>query len=163
MVPKTIRVRYPIPRSPVGLIRDSVGVVLLIRPRQNMSNPGKRVIGSLVGGSILLLLLGTGNIIFANLKLSNYQVIFERVTDDLEKEGVSNPVRTLRDAEMGVNVSPNREKLSQHIERLRQRMQFYQFVSLGGKSLLGLSAILLLAAILLRGTFRYLGKPVDEV
>lgn len=110
----------------------------------------KRINQGAAGGAILCLLLGMGNIIFAGRKLDAHKALIEKATAELRKKENQPEGKSFTALKQPGSFLPavNLDKEARYIERVRQRMKFYEIVMLGGKILLGASGILTLMAVL---------------
>ena len=97
---------------------------------------------TIIGVALVCLFLGAGNILFAQFKYQQYSTLLSEANAELARpeSGLSLPL-------MG---SPlNIDKQTQHITRLRVRLDFYSLVILGGQILLALGAMTLAACLLM--------------
>ncbi|MBN8548883.1 MAG: hypothetical protein J0M12_06175 [Deltaproteobacteria bacterium] len=106
-------------------------------------HPAKnRTLQTLLGVALVCVALGIGNIIFAQFKYNQYSDLLSEANAELARpeSAVSLPL-------MG---SPlNIDKQTQHITRLKVRMDFYSLVILGGQTLVALGGIGLAACLLI--------------
>jgi len=104
---------------------------------------GNRLKRLFLGISIVLLTLGVGNIAFGTYKMKEHLFILsealrERTIPKVEQAPFSIPI---------LDRYVNLDKQAQHISRVQSRVSFYEFVILGGKGILAIGAIFLLAGV----------------
>ncbi len=96
--------------------------------------------------SIFLIVLGLGNIIFGTSRARVYSDVYFKL-------------EALKTTESETALSKfDEEKLDNRLKRAKARMDFYRFVGLGGKSLLVISALLILYCLYYSKDFEK--KPV---
>lgn len=107
-----------------------------LRPVKN------RNMRTVLGLALICLGLGVGNIFFGQFKYSQYQTLLSEATAELARpeSGISLPL-------MGPAL--NIDKQTQHITRLKVRMDFYSLVILGGQCLVAIGAMALAACLLM--------------
>jgi hypothetical protein len=97
---------------------------------------------SLLGVALICILLGAGNILFGQLKANQYSTLLSEARAELAR-----PESTLSLPLLGPTM--NIDKQTQHITRLEIRVDFYNFVVLGGQCLVALGFISLAACLLM--------------
>ena len=108
----------------------------------------KRITQAFIGTAIVCFLIGIGNIIFGRIKWSDYRDIMIQATAEMNPE--RQPVHSLWKRSSPFLPGPNMDKQARYIARIQQRLEFYEFVMLGGKFFLAFSFVILLAALLFR-------------
>lgn len=105
--------------------------------------------------AIFLIALGLGNIIFGASRSQEFTKVLNKLETikKIEEINVSEPF----DQNLVVN-KVDSEKLDSGIKRAKAKLDFYRFVSLGGKCLLGISALLILYCLYYSKDFEK--KPV---
>ncbi len=94
-----------------------------------------------LGLAILLLTLGIGNLAFGKHKKAEYIQILSEA-----KAGVTIPeLGETPFSKPTYDRYVDLDRQQKHLERVQSRVNFYEFVMLGGKALLGLAGIFLLA------------------
>ena len=101
-----------------------------------------KVARTLFYASIIALCLGIGNITFGNIKYSEYKTALEEIKKERRTAEPQSKISIL-------DTKPTKKTSKQQLRRIRARLSFYDFVILGGKVLLGIAGILLLALLVL--------------
>lgn len=116
-----------------------------------MRKSQKRNLKSVIYISLLLIVLGIGNIVFASSKLKLYGELYRRLNSvnqelfrDPQTEQVPREKAEKLSAGSEESVSAEAQRLEARIARAKARLDFYKTVSMGGKCLLVTSALLLL-------------------
>lgn len=91
-----------------------------------MNKALNRKLKSVLYAAILLIILGIGNILFAASKAQVYSDLYRKLLQISKEESP---------------ISPN---IDMRLKRAKARLDFYKVVNMGGKSLLVISALLLL-------------------
>lgn len=106
------------------------------RPAKNRS------VRNWIGLALICAALGAGNIVFGQFKYNQYQFLLSEATAELARpeSGISLPL-------MGPAL--NVDKQTQHMTRLKARMDFYSLVTLGGQCLVAVGAMVLAACLLM--------------
>lgn len=99
----------------------------------------------------VLVILGSGNILYGGSKLRQYTEVVSKAHEDLASPEIDVPLPSLTQYK-------NKEKEAQQLRRVKARLDFYSYVVLGGKILLAVGAAILLS-FLLRRRPRRLRKP----
>ena len=100
-----------------------------------------RPVRTLITGGSLCLLLGFGNTTYGSFKLKEYEFLLSKAASELATPYPAHP-------ELPFKLEVNTDKQVLYINKLKSRISFYSFVVLGGKSILALSGILFLGALL---------------
>ncbi len=114
----------------------------------------KRRLQTLFAWAGLCLALGIGNIAFGQFKYAQYSALLSEATAELAR-----PENTVSLPLLGPALNVDRQ--TQHIGRVRLRMDFYAFVILGGQALTALGAILLGITLLKRKAANTDDQPQD--
>lgn len=95
---------------------------------------------------IFLLLLGIGNIAVGHYKGEQYNQVLEELSEPHPSANLVNasPLRRIEFVRHSAN------RLSQRQSKARARRDFYQLVTFGGKSFVGLSIVLLFSGLCVR-------------
>lgn len=88
--------------------------------------------------SLALILLGVGNIVYGDYKAREYAKLVNQAAQELNRPKTGKPDPLFSPT---VNV----DKQNQHIRKLDALLSYYQFVKIGGKGILALAGIVLLA------------------
>lgn len=110
----------------------------------------KRKNQAAAGAAILCLLLGVGNMIFAQRALERHGTLLQKAKVELEQRETQQKGKSLSALKQPGRFLPdlNLDKQARYISRVQKRIQFYEFVLFGGKILLGASGVLALVALL---------------
>ena len=119
------------------------------------ANPrDKRKLQTLLAWAGLCITLGLGNIIFGQFKYAQYSSLLSEATAELAR-----PESTISFPLLGPALNVDRQ--TQHISRVRLRLDFYSVVIQGGQLLTGLGA-LLLGYVLIRRTWPLSEDPTHN-
>lgn len=98
---------------------------------------------SLLGVALVSILLGIGNLLFGQFKYAQYSILLSEATAELASPESSASLPLLGPA---LNI----DKQTQHINRLKGRLDFYSIVILGGQIFIAIGSICLLGGFLAR-------------
>jgi hypothetical protein len=101
-----------------------------------------RSIRTQLGIAVMFIIMGFGNVIFANLRYNEYSSLLEKARSELRDHSHER----VRDLPVFVPAM-NLDEQSKYINKLKARLNFYEFVIMGGKYILSLAGILLLGCL----------------
>ena len=123
----------------------------------------KRLAQIFLATAMSFLVLGVGNFIYGSVKLSEYSQLLKNANEELAETELKNaskaPSQPSRNLKLLTRL--NVDQQTQHISKLKTRVDFYAFVARGGKCFLALSALALLGFLLSLGLGSE-ASPADE-
>lgn len=105
-----------------------------------MASPQVRRLRLLLGSAGILAVVGLGNGVFGYLKAEEYRETLSEATSRLTRLNQESPLPLPEPA-----LAPDPQ--NQAVRFLEARITFYEYVSLGGKIMLALAGVLLLATL----------------
>lgn len=122
---------------------------LYLGPANKAPNSGLQFFASIprgirtqLGIAIMFLLMGFGNMIYANLKYNEYSALLQKARSELR----THSRERVRDLPVYVPAM-NLDEQSKYINKLKARINFYEFVVMGGKCFITLAGVLLLGCL----------------
>ena len=101
----------------------------------------KRTVTTLLMLAMLFIILGIGNILYGSIKYTQYVQLLENMRS-VSNESDQMPSFPLLPAE------PPQELSEHELRHVYSRLSFYELVTLGGKSFLGIAGVFLLLCLL---------------
>lgn len=95
-----------------------------------------------IGVALFLLLLGIGNLFFGQYKMHQYSKMYQEATREIYQ------VSDVKKSIPMFDSSPNITMQLQYITKLKSRLEFYNFVILGGKLFLAISGVIFLFSLI---------------
>lgn len=111
-------------------------------PVHGVANRWRKQVRTLVVTGLVFLLLGLGNVTFGTMKAREYTALLSSAT-----LGPASPPP--RVAEIPFRFDLDTDKRGVYVSKLTARIQFYQFVTLGGHCFVAIGVALLLGTTLL--------------
>jgi len=110
----------------------------------NFERIARRRLLTLLSSALIFFILGVGNLLFGLVKGNEYRSLIQQAQDELKLS--EQPVIPLVDSSLNIYSHV------QHVNRLKSRLDYYDFVTLGGKVFLALSGIFLLLCLVIKQT-----------
>ena len=111
-----------------------------------------RTVRTLFSGAILLTVVGLGNLVFGQARLTHYETALLKADSELSNATAELPQQpTELSPHNPIPTSLNIERQNRLIDRLKARVDFYTLVVLGGRCMLAAAGVCLLGILLHRG------------